>query len=81
MKTWIICKYGANHIQSPNECIPIGIAYQKTVSDDPSERGFVAISEFEAWLKRKDLCAFSDGYKKALVVNPMNNTLTVMYGK
>lgn len=64
MKEWIICEYGYNHIQSPYECKPVGVAVQKTMGDDDSSEGFVLITEFEKWLRKEDKCAFGIGYFK-----------------
>ena len=78
MQKWIICKYGANHIQSPYECDPVGLAYEKTAEDRPESSGFIDIGKFSDWLKKKDLCAFSEGYKKALGITSVNS-LPTMY--
>lgn len=76
MKKWIICRYGAHHIQSPHECQPVGIAYEKTQEDRAEDSGFIDLEKFSAWLEKKNLCAFSEGYAKSL--KPQNN-LPVMY--
>lgn len=65
MKKWYVCKYGLSHVQNPHECEPIGIAYQSQMGD-PSDAGFICISDFENYLKRNDLCAFGEGYEDIL---------------
>lgn len=78
MKKWFVCKYGPHHIQSPLECQPIGIAFQKTENDKESDFGFVDMSAFSAWLIKKNLCAFGEGYKRFFDTNSKQN-LPIMY--
>lgn len=78
MTKWIICRYGEHHIQSPNECKPVGIAFEKTEEDRAEDCGFIEMARFSDWLKKKDLCAFSKGYKKALGITSVNS-LPTMY--
>ncbi len=66
MTKWIVCKYGMNHIQSPFECKPVGIAIQKDRTDSEYVEGFIDIDRFSKWLEKNDLCAFGWGYRETL---------------
>ena len=79
MKKWIICKFGMYHIQAPHLCKPIGIAFQKQQGNSGSAFGFIDESAFSRWLEKNDLCAFGEGYKKALGINDRSNGLSVLY--
>lgn len=59
MKEWIICEYGPNHVQSPFECKPIGLAMEKQMGDPLDADGFILFTEFSSWLTNNNLCAFA----------------------
>ena len=82
MKKWYICKYGTHHISAPQECTPIGIAQQVTTEDEnqSAPQTFLLMDRFSDWLKKNDLCAFSEGYASALRMGK-NASFPILYSE
>lgn len=72
MKKWYICEDPQGH-QNPWNYRVIGVAYQEQQGDPKGSGSFLLLDGFSAWLVKKKLCAFSDGYEKALRVSKNMN--------
>lgn len=82
MKKWYICKYGQHHVNSPYLCTPIGIAVQVDHEDEDQNipNTYILQDQFSAWLKKHDLCAFGEGYAKALGVS-QSTSFPILYSE
>ena len=82
MKTWYICKYGLYHINAPHLCTPIGIAIQVTHEDKDQNatQTFLFMDKFSDWLKKNDLCAFSERYSTAFRMGK-NASFPILYSE